>query len=209
MRGRVTWLCPEEKETFSNFFRGGSVSGGFLLVIWMSRVTNIEQSHFCSLGSILTVGSRTWNYSRPAYCKTLSPMLAQRDLRESVVLAYRGEENRTGARSPVWILACHFLLMWQCEVISASASSSMSWRLWIRESLRSLPTSDFCDPQRPSKIKAFTLSTFFSCINIQFQKRHPQTCTVSPLVWITCDQSCPVLLWWYIGRTYCLYYLGK
>lgn len=29
----------------------------FLLVIWMSRVTHIEQSHFCSAGSIVSVGA--------------------------------------------------------------------------------------------------------------------------------------------------------
>lgn len=90
----------EEREPFSNFLRGRSVFWGFLLVIWMSWVTNIEQSHFCSAGSVLTVGPRTKRHSRYTDCRTLSLMLAQRDLWEGLVLAYHGKENRTRAEDP-------------------------------------------------------------------------------------------------------------
>lgn len=88
----------EEREPFSNFLRGYSVFGGFLLVIWMSRVSSTRQSHFCLAGSVLTV--RTKCHSKYTDCRTLSLMLAQRDLWEGLVLAYHGKENRTQAEDP-------------------------------------------------------------------------------------------------------------
>lgn len=98
------WECGyalRKGNLFLIFLRGGSFSGGILLVRQIKWVTNIEQSQF-DIGSISTVGCRTKRHTRPADCRTLCLMLAQRDLWESVVLAYHGKENRTRAEDS-WV----------------------------------------------------------------------------------------------------------
>lgn len=106
-----------------------------------------------------------WSHSRPAVCRTMSLMLSQRDLRESLVHEYHGKEDKTGADDPGWILVLTFP---PCMAVGdhplASASSPVRWRVGVRESLRSFPTSDFYDPLiMPAKIKDFTLSIFLCC----------------------------------------------
>lgn len=70
----------------------------FLLVLWMSRVTSIEQSVLFSRFCITC-----WSNSRPAHCRTLSLMLAQRDLWR-VWCSPHGKGNTTGVEERGWIL---------------------------------------------------------------------------------------------------------
>ena len=100
--GVGVWICPEEGEPSSNF----SQRWFFLWRYSIGPADIMGHQHWaksvCSLGSISTFGCRTKSHTRPEDCRSLSLMLAQRDLRESVVLAYHGKENRTRAEDP-WV----------------------------------------------------------------------------------------------------------
>lgn len=76
----------------------------FLLVLWMSRVTSIEQSFLFSRCYIIC-----WSNSRPAHCRTLSVVLAQRDLWRVWCLHTMGKRTRLGLRNGGEPLFCHVL----------------------------------------------------------------------------------------------------
>lgn len=85
----------------------------FLLVLWRSRVTSIEQSCLFSRFYIIC-----WSNSRPAHCRTLSLMLAQRDLWRVWCLHTMEKRTRLGLRIGGESSSCHVLPVWQWEVAS-------------------------------------------------------------------------------------------
>ena len=67
----------------------------------MSRVTNIEQSHFLIIGFYINL-DLAQKFILDLQIAELPLMLAQRDLRERLVLICCRKENRTGAEF-LWV----------------------------------------------------------------------------------------------------------
>lgn len=87
------WIYIEERK---GIFWDGSLAEGFLWLMRMSQIDNMEPSHFWSWDSILTDESRT-KVILDLRVSELPLLLAQRDLRERLLLVNREKESRTRA----------------------------------------------------------------------------------------------------------------